>query len=978
MSDGFVKQLKQLCVDYPVDNKWVVVPTQDLRWTLGERLLAEGHNWINLRFVTPFQMALDERAPWLLEQGLNPCPETLGPSLLVSLLMASSKTLTPYFSPLILQPGMADALWKTLQEFRMAGLTASDLTRLERTPKNLELIGLFQSYQDYLTAEQLVDRPGLFQSQGQESAIKAEDQLVVYPYHHWSRLERQWIEALPAKPRPATLATLEQPEHKGTDSKTSRGGANPTASRDYLRNIPRGKRYFGAHRRIDEIDQIARTILHPKDPSPADSAEIAAASEDYPLIRDRMASWGVTCTFESGLPILTTRPGQAVEGLLTWLEKGLPAAELRELLNAQLLSAEPSSFKAVRLLESAQISWGREPYLTQLQALSLRLSEPNSERDPAEVAAQQQDIQTLKDWLANLFKRFPPSNRHNQVNVARWLTGLQETLAKDFSVRGPEEESARRTIHRALEELKLLPGQDGLSPATWPLDRLLVAVRHRLQSLRGLASRPRPGALHVTSPEQLGLSGRRNCFWLGMEEGKLFPSAIEDCVLSDQERLQLGLLSSEQRLAQQAAQIALRLSSISGRLTLSYAVRDMEGDQEQMPAWLFFESVRRDHPQVDSYQKLAEFLGPAVGDQATPLDGANLSPKAQLWRERGALATTARRALEFGPFDGYVAEAARRWDPRLTGTPMSVSRLTSLATCPFQFFLETGLGLRKKPLELPDPDSWLDPATRGTVLHEVYAAYHRELRVRNWRPDPERDGRQLQILLKQQLDKVRESLPPLSEAVEKSETSSLKKELEHFLQLELKSPERRAVALEVPFGMGEDELERLAHPEPVKLELSDGSQLPLRGRIDRIDQIDQSYAVIDYKTGRKLYTGTRNATYDRGRLLQHAVYALVAEKILQAPGQVTRSSYYFTTRAAARTWTHYDYPNLPVLQRVLDAVLEPLKTGAFIHSHQQESDCKFCDFRAACEAHLDGPTKAKLDHLGNAVLGSRRALLEEK
>jgi hypothetical protein len=970
VSDGFVEQLKQLCVDYPVDNKWVVVPTQDLRWTLGERLLGEGHNWINLRFVTPFQMALDERAPWLLEQGLNPCPETLGPSLLASLLMSSSKKSEPYFLPLILQPGMADALWKTLQEFRMAGLSASDLQRLEGTPKNLELMGLFQSYQDYLAAEQLVDRPGLFQSQGQESAIAGEDQLVVYPYHHWSRLEQQWIDSLPAKPR-----STEPAEHKDAND-----SASPSQSPRSVRAVWVSKAqpyYKVAHRRIDEIDQIARTILQPGDFSPADSAEIAAASEDYPLIRDRMASWGLSCTFERGLPILTTRPGQAIEGLLNWLEKGLPAAELRELLNAQLLCAEPSSFKAVRLLESAQVSWGREPYLSQLQAISLRLSDPSLERDPAELAAQQQDIQTLKEWLANLFKRFPPANKANQVSVGRWLTGLQQTLAKDFSVRGPEEESARRTIDQALEELKLLPGQDGLSPANWPLDRLLVAIRHRLQSLRGLASRPRPGAVHVTTPEQLGLSGRRNCFWIGMEEGKLFPSAIEDCILSDQERLQLGLLTSEQRRAQQAQQIDLRLSSISGQLTLSYAVRDMEGDQEQMPAWLFFESVRRDHPEIDSYQKLAQFLGPALGDQATPLEGAH-SPRAQRWRERGAIASGARKALEFGPFDGYVAEAAGRWDPRVTGTPMSVSRLTSLATCPFQFFLETGLGLRKKPLELPDPDSWLDPATRGTVLHEVYAAYHRELRARNWRPDPERDGRQLQSLLKQQLDKVRESLPPLSEAIEKSETASLKKDLEHFLQLELQSPERRPVALEIPFGMGVDELEPLAHPEPVKLELSDGSLLPLRGRIDRIDQIGESYAVIDYKTGRKLYTGSRNATYDRGRLLQHAVYALVAEKILQAPGQVIRSSYYFTTRAAARNWTDHGYPNLPDLQRVLEAVLEPLKTGAFIHSHQQEGDCKFCDFRAACEAHLDWPVKAKLEHLGNVLLESRRALLEEK
>ncbi|MBS2036067.1 hypothetical protein JST97_13845 [bacterium] len=39
--------------------KWVLLPNQSLRWTLVERLLHEGCDWVNLRLVTPLQLATE-------------------------------------------------------------------------------------------------------------------------------------------------------------------------------------------------------------------------------------------------------------------------------------------------------------------------------------------------------------------------------------------------------------------------------------------------------------------------------------------------------------------------------------------------------------------------------------------------------------------------------------------------------------------------------------------------------------------------------------------------------------------------------------------------------------------------------------------------------------------------------------------------------------------------------------------------------
>lgn len=938
MSDPFVEQLKQVCRDHPVQTKWVMVPYPGLRWTLAERLLLEGCNWLNLRIVTPFQLALEEAAPRLLAEGVNPSPDSLGPSLLQNFLHQRSG----YFAPLILQPGMAEALWRSLQEFRMAGLRSKDLRRLPANERREELIWLTRRYEEHLKKESLADRATLFEASSGK-AVASQDWLIVYPFHRFSPLEFRWMQGLEARKLKPCAATAAPADCPGWWPRQMQ----PTA--------PAGTQFFVATRRHDEIDEVARRLLEGR--IPLDQVELAAPLEDYPLIADRMAAFGFPCTFDTGLPAALARPGQALEALLTWLEHGLTAHHLQELLRADLLRARPDSFTAAYLLEAARISWGRETYHTQLRALA-ELSRRRAAHDPdaAEPSNLPADTESLMGWLKVLFQRLPPENERDEIQPARWLSGLQETLVSDFVPRTPGEATAKQALIRALEELKMLPGD------SWPLPRFLATVRGRLASLRALASRPRPGHLHVTSPTEMGLCGRAHLYWIGMEEGRILPLATADCVFSDSER---ALLHPALRLSSQAPLEHLnvlrdRLLSYGGQLTLSYACKDLTGEQDQLPTWLYVERSQ-DRAVATTRTSLER-----------PLDTQTLF---QLYPHlaRGAEAERQRHSDEFTVFDGWVPAAAGRWDPRQTGQPISVSRLASLATCPFRLFLENGLGLREPALALPESDTWLDAATRGTVLHEVYAAYHRGLAARGWRPDPARDRPQLHSLLDEQLEKVRQMLPAGSIALEKAERNSLKRELDHFLRLESQPDSRQPIAFEVPFGMGPDPLEPMALPEPVPIQLSEGSVLMVRGRIDRIDRIGQHYAVVDYKTGKRLYAASRNPTYDRGRLLQHALYALVVEFMI-GEGSVQQSSYYFPTLSAVRSWRHFPYPDREHFTRVLTKVLEPLASGAFCHTHERDKDCRFCPYQTACEANLDAQSERKLQQ---PLLANRRRLLEE-
>ena len=85
--DPFVAQLARLCTAHRTRAKWVFVPAHSIGRTLGERLALAGTDWLNLRFVTPLDIALCMGAPFLVERGTEPSEDGLGPALIMRLLL---------------------------------------------------------------------------------------------------------------------------------------------------------------------------------------------------------------------------------------------------------------------------------------------------------------------------------------------------------------------------------------------------------------------------------------------------------------------------------------------------------------------------------------------------------------------------------------------------------------------------------------------------------------------------------------------------------------------------------------------------------------------------------------------------------------------------------------------------------------------------------------------------------------------------
>lgn len=953
----FLEQLADLARTQRTRTKWVFLPDSGLKWTLSERLLHAGQPWANFRFTTPFELALESAAPELLAQGLNPKPEGLGPTLIHKLMLELPEKTPPHFKKLLDQPGLAEALWATLKEIRMAGLTHKEVGKVLSAPKKPELTALCKAYEGYLQERKLADRAVVYQW-ARSTPVMPEDLILEFPSAVWAPVEGEFLSRLPGERLLTRVPALEPPR------RLAAGPRQPVQTPELK------ARFFHAGRRDSEILEVLRRIRHLK----LDQVELACADPDaFALIRDKLAVYELPATFEPGLPVATSKPGQAFLGILTWIEHRYSAFDLRELLLSGLLKpGELPPWTAGSLLARSEATWERETYHRQLGNLRAWLSHRATLRDedPGPVT---QQVDQLAAWIASLLKRLPVDAR-GEADWATWVRGLKSILEEDVPAPSPNDQAARRRLLRALDELLLLEGQ------RWSVEETVRSLRQKLEVLEFGGSRALAGHLHVTTLDRVGLTGRPHVFILALEEGRLNLGASEDPVLTDRERQALHpeLARSADRAEERLYRIRERLATLEGEVTLSYSTRDLRGGQELLPSWLFFEAARCVEP-LDSYEALARWLGEPVG--YAHVDGAGESEwwlahpghpgevlEAFPHLAQGLRAAEERCSTRFTLYDGYAPSAAGLLDPRKTGEPISVSRLEGLAACPFRYFLERGLRLRPPDLSRPDPDRWLDEATRGQVLHDVFARFYRDLRSRGWRPVLERDTPRLKALLDESLQTLRTTLPPPSESIARSETRLLHRDVECFLRLECRDSLRMPLAFEVAFGQAELEDEAMAREEPVEV----APRLLLRGRIDRVDRLPDGLEVVDYKTGRRLKTGP-GATYEGGRLLQHALYALVIEQLTGE--HVMGSSYYFPCVNAQRERVTFPYPDKRALYSLLEHVLEPLAVGAFLHTESRDKDCIYCDFKPACRAHNDDACKSKLD---DAILAYRRRASEVK
>jgi ATP-dependent helicase/nuclease subunit B len=321
-------------------------------------------------------------------------------------------------------------------------------------------------------------------------------------------------------------------------------------------------------------------------------------------------------------------------------------------------------------------------------------------------------------------------------------------------------------------------------------------------------------------------------------------------------------------------------------------------------------------------------------------------------------------------YDGKLLTPGKELDPREnTGLVMSASMLEKFAKCPYAYFLYHVL--RVRPLEeiTLTEDTWLDEMQRGSLLHKLFERFMREITAKKEKPSVAKHTTLIETLLEEIIQEFRDNIPPPSEAIFAQERKILHKAAGIFLKTEENRCERYSPAF-FEFAFGSEDAEPELR-EPVKISLGTGKSFNLSGRIDRIDKITQhECAVIDYKTG-SAYKYKNNVCFNKGKNIQHALYAIAAEKLLRKIEKdeklaVTSSGYLFPTEKETGRLLIYGR-NDTQLKQLLELLFDILRTGIFIPSNEKDS-CTYCDYTNICGESVKERIRLKFENMDNSEI----------
>lgn len=320
----------------------------------------------------------------------------------------------------------------------------------------------------------------------------------------------------------------------------------------------------------------------------------------------------------------------------------------------------------------------------------------------------------------------------------------------------------------------------------------------------------------------------------------------------------------------------------------------------------------------------------------------------------GTAMLTARALPLLTEYDGDLS--GLHIDP-LGRNAISPTRLEAWVSCPHGWFMRYVLGLL--PVEQPDEQLQITPRDRGTLVHEALDRFHHRV-LQGTLPQPDADGwspAHLEALLDEFA--IAGSALELEGATGRtafwrSEQGRQRHELAMWLQRDSQLVAGRGahvLASEYRFGFDD--------ASPAVITLADGTEVSLRGSVDRIDRCaDGSLVVTDHKTGSA--TSYRDITdvdpTAGGTKFQMPAYAAAALALVRgdtaSAGHDTPviAEYSFFGRSDYQRVTCTIGPDAwPQVTNALDRIMQGIRSGVFVARPEKSQfrlsfvPCEYCD-----------------------------------
>jgi len=994
-----VESLSRVNAEHRVDRKLLVCTTLASGRELLRRLARAGDGWIGFDVTTPHPLSLRLARPELERAGLSTIDAFERQAMLDEAMDAAMLHPASDLAALVDGVGFREHVHGAIEALRLAGIGPSDLdrARLADWQKRRFLRQVLARYEELLRERRKADPAALLhlglaaleQEGGRLPATLDADVVLLLPGLGLRGLAGKLVSALEArgaqvlatdsvvgletpdmvlwKPtrKPVSLSYLHAPARLPEDVARPEISLFRAASiHDELREVVRRIRERGLA--LDQVEIVA--------------AEPEAYGSALHLLSERL---GVPVTYAVGLPLGRTRTGRVVKAYLEWVEEGFQAHIIRRLLEAGDLRPPRSrghlaAASLARRFRSLRIGWGRKRYRSQIRQALAGLDRQEAHKQESEEAFRRRrararaELEALRAILFPTLKATPtvPDRMGvdaKRVSPAELARGLRAFLRRVPRGAGAEE-AARVEVDGILERVESTLVRRTEFRAAVTVLRRHLALRVRAGSpASGGGAAPwssEGGRVHLSDFEHGGFAGREATFIVGLDADRVPGFEGQDPVLLDSDRriLGSGLPTSSELMRGRVFRFAALLARLRGPVTLSYGAWDPAEARALAPSPVLLQALRlaEGRPEL-TFKDLDGALGRIVC--AVPRDPRDAIDCDDVWMaelgrdgvlRQGAEAVTAafahlstgvaaRRALQGvpGPIHGVVEPRPDELDPRVNADRvLSASRLEALGACPLRYLQGVVLGLRPPDDPELDPDRWLDALHRGSLLHGVYERSLRSARERGVELEDDAFEALVLEVLDQGVRRLKDELPVPGEGTLHREMVALRNDARAFVRM-VRGTGAPWVALELRFGLAGDEPFQLA---------TDRGTLRLRGAIDRVDEDLEGVHVIDYKTGApRNFAGT--GPFHGGRRLQHALYALVAERRLG--GEVTTGEYHFPTLRGEHRRFAFDATERAGIDGLLDLMLDMVRDGHFVPTDDAD-DCRYCDFGAICRVRTGG------------------------
>ncbi len=961
-------QIKAFCDAHPIDAKVLIVPAMTVGHDLAIALAATGYSWLNLQIETPRSLAEKDASALLIAEGQARMAQDADLFWLDEMIpRAVSEVNDDYFAQQA--TALTRPFLRTLRVLRTAGLKPDELSMKDQRHQLLQR--LYQTYCAAFERDSLYDNAVLYQRtlkhlkappQNTHYAILDETPLPRLAFSYLQEKTKGYIWRIGGKdmgisPPPHSAAKrFPKAPYPAATGKIGVGGNIFTTGL-----TPRDKSQIQLCETLGTETEISTVLRDIRSGSiPLDAVEIAYTSEMpyVSLLCDAVQRYDLPATFAEGIPIATTRTGRALVNFYRWVGAGYPADELVMMCRAGLITSEGAPVIAT-VLQHAHIGEGEGPrrYFTTLNQIKADLRDRDAENsETGHRGLTPVEIEAVEEEFNRLFALIP---RGPRVSLSALVNASLQFLAHFVNAEDEVLTTIEDRLHHVAQSVRRKA----------PVRRLANRLSELTANLSFKAEAAKPGHLSIAPLPRAGYTNRAHIYVTGMDEATFPGGATEDPILLDGERSGVSgeLELRRTRPAEQVWHLIRILSMASNKVTLLSCHRSLSDSRERYPAALFQQAAEQMDINPVPVPTLPENAAQALDDAETLMahhsstDYKSVVKQTYPYLVAGQTARQNREWDGLTTYDGWLGKST----PELAIIPQhgifSPSRLEMLARCPYRYFLNHVLDIQPIEKSEPDPTRWLDPLSFGALLHSLFHKFMQTLKARGERPDRERHGTLIQELLQKEIEAKKETHPVEHEAAYRADVKRLSHATQVFLSVESDEKNADPIGFEVSFGFGESG--GLNCATPITLEFAEDVALRIRGRIDRVDRVEDNFVIWDYKTGSM-------AQYDeqdllkRGTHLQWALYAYALNSILiqqNEPGRVQLSGYVFPGDREHGRRLSETPPAPETLANVLRPLLELVENGGFFHI-QKSQECDYCIYNRVC-------SKERLD--ANALASAR-------